>query len=226
MTERLLVLIALAVAALLLAGAFFGARSYLRLLAAVSAGRRLAMLPALIALAALAPLAASLGWAPGFGVSIALWLFSALAYCLAILTALVCWQGPMRWLGRAFAATFALPGLGLAFGFLRDPAGLLVLLLVLPGMRQHTSASGRISPTLTYETGTSHSLWGDTPYETFEIYRNVRWLPPLRKRVGNGATDCQPGHVSFSAGRDDNSVLMTCAWPGGPGQTTEVKLGN
>jgi len=163
MTERLLVLIALAVAALLLAGAFFGARSYLRLLAAVSAGRRLAMLPALIALAALAPLAASLGWAPGFGVSIALWLFSALAYCLAILTALVCWQGPMRWLGRAFAATFALPGLGLAFGFLRDPAGLLVLLLVLPGMRQHTSASGRISPTLTYETGTSHSLWGDTP---------------------------------------------------------------
>jgi hypothetical protein len=206
------------------------ARLYGRKLSTLPQSRRLIVLAVLLVITAVGPVELLSGWALAIpvlsGVAFGL---SSVAYILAIIAAWVCADGPRsRWLGRGFSIVLALPGLGLAISLLKDPIGLLVVLAFALGTREQSRASGRISATLTYKTSTISRAGEKSTSEAYEIYRNPRWFPLIRTSVGEGPTDCESGRVTFSPGRDEHTILMSCQltqpWRGMNALTTEVPL--
>jgi hypothetical protein len=218
-------LVLLVLAVLIFSGAFFAGRK----LSTFSQRRRLVVLGGLLCLGSIAPVEAWSGWAVAVPFHGLLYALSVVAYLLAIVAAWVCADGPLtRRLGRALSIVLCLPFCNIVFDMLKDPVGALAVLLVASGMQQQTVSSMRISPTLTYTTGTSHSLWGNTPFQSYEISRNLRLLPLIQKQVGKGPTNCESGQITFSLGRDENTLLMSCKllqpWHGQSALTTEVPL--
>jgi hypothetical protein len=226
---RILYLLPLLGIALLLTGLFFAGRWANGKLATLSLSGRIMMLAALLCLGAVAPFETWSRWTIAVPFAPALFALSMLAYFLAIVAAWTLVESwPARWLGRACSVVLALPLLSIAFSVATNPMGVLLLILVAPALGQQTESSGRISPTLVYTVGTSHGLVGNTPFETYEIYRNPRWLPWIHKRVSNGPANCDSAHLTIGPGSNDDTVRMTCRldkpWHGQSSLTTDVPL--
>lgn len=101
-----------------------------------------------------------------------------------LLMGLVLSGGPTAWrLNRIVG----LIGIGIpALLFLLSPELLFFGSIGIFGFPSKPAFAGRISQNTSYLITTDHTLYGNTPYYRYKIFRNPRWLPEMRKQIATG----------------------------------------
>jgi hypothetical protein len=142
-----------------------------------------------------------------------------------LLMALVLSGGPTAWrLNRIVG----LIGIGIpALLFLLSPE---LLFFGSIGIFGFPSAfAGRISQNTSYLIAIDHTLYGNTPYYRYKIFRNPRWLPELRKQVATGPIyGCgMPAlAVGVSPGPDETKWEIWCRQTEATFLTAEISPAN
>lgn len=101
-----------------------------------------------------------------------------------LLMVLVLSGGPAAWrLNRIVG----LVGIGIPLLlFLLSPELILFGSIGLFGFSSTPAFAGRISQNTSYLITTEHTIYGNTPYYRYKVFRNPRWIPALRKQIATG----------------------------------------